>query len=625
MWGGGGGGMRGGGGGMHFGRMDRMNRLPNEENPEARLEIGKLVVYLRPHLLQVAATLLISVTITLLHLAPPRLIGSIIDQAVARKALSELYRNATLLLTVYICAHVLSGLKGFLIGRLGQRVIYDLWQDVYRNLQRLSFNFYDRNQTGSIMSRITNDVSAVERVIVDGIDTVIIAVMTLLGITVILFRLNWRLALVSLIPIPILLVLAWLVTQKAHLIYREVRRKMGEISALLQDSISGIREIKSFVREDYEVNRLAEKSSDYFSTNLQAIRLWSFFSPSILTTTSIGTFLVLLFGARQAVVTGDMSAGEIVSFLFYLGLFYQPIHQLNWFNHMLQHARAASERIFEIIDAVPQILEASNAVTLPRPVRGEVVFHDVSFSYQPDQEVLHAVNFEARPGELVALVGATGAGKTTIVSLIPRFYDADRGLILIDGIDVKKLKLHDLRENIGIVMQEPFLFNGTVMENIAYGRLEATFEEIVAAAKLANADQFINALPDGYAHQIGERGIKLSVGEKQRLAIARALLKNPPILILDEATSSVDNQTEALIQQAIDHLLRDRTSFVIAHRLSTVMHADKILVIDGGCIVESGTHDSLLAAGGVYARLYRIQWRHFRSQESEGMKAEIGG
>ncbi len=599
--------MRGPGG--PFPRFDRLV-TPEDDNPGAKLNFIRLFGYLKPYSRQVVFTLLISITVTLLSLIPPRLIGIVIDQALGKNDLSRLYFLSFLLLFAYIILHVLGGLKGFLLGRLGLKVIYDLWQEVYQNLLRLSFNFYDENQTGNIMSRITNDVNAVERVIVDGVDTVIVASLTLLGITFTLFWMNWQLALATLIPIPILLILAWFVSRRAHRVYRQVRRKMGEISALLQDSISGIRETKSFGREDYEVGRFSGKSTDYMGTNLQAIKLWSVFSPAILITTSVGTFLVLLFGGRLVISSGKLSAGEIVSFLFYLGLFYQPIHQLNMVNHMFQHGRAASERIFEVIDTRPQIREAQNAVGLPHPVKGGVVFRNVRFSYRPGEEILRGVSFEARSGEVVALVGATGAGKTTIVNLIPRFYEIDDGAVLIDGIDVRKLKLRDLRENIGIVMQEPFLFDGSIIENIAYGRLDAPVDEIVAISKLANAHDFIAALPNGYEHQVGERGVKLSVGEKQRIAIARALLKNPPILILDEATSSVDNKTEALIQEAIERLLRNRTSFVIAHRLSTVMHADKILVVDDGRIVESGRHEELLSRGGFYHNLYQIQWRY---------------
>ncbi|MFA5645272.1 MAG: ABC transporter ATP-binding protein [Candidatus Ratteibacteria bacterium] len=597
----------GGGRRGRFGRLDR--RVQEEEKPDARLDFARLLRYLKPYRVQIAITLLVSLSVTLLNIIPPRLIGIIIDKAIGKGEHATLYLAATTLLIIYISAACLGGVKSYLLGRTGQKITRDFWQDVYGSLQRLSFNFYDENQTGSIMSRITNDVLAVERVLVDGVDTIIIASMTLIGIAVILFKINMRLAFVTMIPIPLLGFLAWIVTIRSHTVYREVRQKMGEMSALIQDGISGIREIKSFAREEYEEERLSEKSADYMGSSVQAIRLWSFFSPLIITTTSIGTFLVILYGGNLA-IHGTLTPGEVVSFLLYLGLFYQPVHQLNFVNHMFQHARAASERIFEVIDAIPQVAEAPHARPLIKPVRGNVEFQDVNFSYKPGEEVLHGITFSAKQGEIIALVGATGAGKSTIVSLIPRFYDAQKGEIRLDGINVKELRLKELREHIGIVMQEPFLFNASIMENIAYGKLNATMDEVVQAATLANAHTFISSLPEGYHHQVGERGIKLSVGEKQRIAIARALLKNPPILILDEATSSVDNKTEALIQEAIDHLLRNRTSFVIAHRLSTVMHANKILVIEKGYVIEEGTHTTLLEKNGAYAKLYRIQWRH---------------
>jgi len=589
---------------------------PQEEERGGRIHWRRLVIYLRRLRGKLLIALTLSLTITGLNLVPPRLVGLIIDKAIVNKNLTFLLTFTWLLLLAYVMEHGLTGLKGWLLGKIGQKVIFDLWQDVYYNLLRLSFDFYDSTQTGNIMSRVISDVGAVERVIVEGLDMVVVACLTLAGVTVMLFLTNWQLALITLIPIPLLLFTAYLATERMHRVYREVRRKMGEVSALLQDSISGIREIKSFAREDYELERLCVRSMDYLSSNLEAIKLWSFFSPAIMTLTSLGSFLVLLFGGRLAIIYGSLTAGEIVSFLFYVGLFYQPIQRLNWFNHMLQHARASSERIFELIDAVPRVKEKPRPVILSEPLKAEVIYENVHFSYVQGQEVLHGISFRASPGQIIALVGPTGAGKSTILRLLPRFYDIDSGSILIDGVDIRELSLKQLRQNIGVVMQEPFLFNGTILENIVYGRPGATLEEIIEVAKLANAHDFIVRLPEGYDQQIGERGVRLSVGEKQRLAIARALLKNPPILILDEATSSVDNQTEKLIQEAIEHLLKKRTSFVIAHRLSTVRHADKVLVVENGRIVEVGNHKELLAAGGLYSRLYESQWRYLTVSSS---------
>jgi len=574
-----------------------------------RVRISRLFAYLFPYKYQLVIALFISLCITGLNLMPPRLIGLIIDNAISKKQIITLYKMCVVLLGTYVLINILNGIKIYLMGKLGQKVTYDLWQDIYQSIHRLSFRFFDENQTGNIMSRITGDVMAIERLVVDGLDIMIIAAFTLIGISIILFLMNWKLALITMIPIPILVFIAYLITVKAHAIYRKVREKMGEISALIQDGISGIRETKSFVREEYEMQRLATKSDEYVKTNIQAVKLSATLFPAIVITTSFATFLVLLFGGKLAIETSRISTGDIVSFLFYLGLFYQPIHQLNMINHMLQHARASGERIFEVIDAEPDVKEAKNAIPLKK-CSGNVIFNNVHFSYKKGVEILHGISFEVKPGENVALVGPTGAGKTTIVSLIPRFYDVDEGEILVDGVDIRRYKLKDLRNSIGIVMQQPFLFNGTIIENIAYGKLEATLDEIVNAAKLANAHDFIMKLPEGYQHQIGERGIKLSVGEKQRIAIARAILKNPSILIFDEATSSVDNETEVLIQQAISRLLQNRTSFVIAHRLSTVMNAHKIFVVSNGYIVETGTHSELLQKSGLYAKLYQIQWKH---------------
>lgn len=603
----GGGPGRGMGRGRH-GRPTGGHRHDDHES-SARLDVRRVVQYLRPYRFMVFAALGAAGASTILGLLPPRLVGLIIDRALAGGETRLLYALAFALLGAHVLVNILNGLRSWFEGRLGQRVTYDLWRDLYGNLQRLSFSFYEKNPTGSLMSRITNDVSSVERFMVDGVNIILMASLTLVGITFILFWLNWRMALAAVVPIPLLVLLAWLVSRRAHRIFREVRRKMGDISALIQDSISGIREVKSFGREEYEIERFCEKSSDYMASNLEAVRLFALFFPAIMSTTALGTFLVLLTGGTAAAQTGSPTPGEIVSFLFYIGLFYQPIQQLNRVNHQLQHARASSERIFEIIDARPQIREAPDAVPLARPVRGAVTCEDVFFSYEPGSEVLRGISFEARPGEMIALVGPTGAGKTTIVSLLPRFYEPQAGRITLDGLDVRRLKLADLRANIGIVMQEPFLFNGTIRENIAYARPEAADSEIEAVARTANAHRFIDALPDGYGQEVGERGIKLSTGEKQRIAIARALLKDPPLLILDEATASVDTRTEQLIQEAIEKLLANRTTFVIAHRLSTVVRADRILVVRDGRIVESGKHESLLAAGGLYARLCRTQWR----------------
>ncbi|MCM8759575.1 MAG: ABC transporter ATP-binding protein, partial [Candidatus Omnitrophica bacterium] len=431
-----------------FHRMGKFSENADDER-KSSLQVSRLFGYLKPYRYQVILAIFISICATGLNLAPPRIVGIIIDRAIADKNLTDLFMLCLVLLVVHIIVNLLNGVKIFITGRLGQKIIYDLWQQVYRSIQRQPFKFFDENQTGNIMSRITNDITAVERVVVDGLDTTIVAFLTLVGISYILFLMNWKLALVTMIPIPLLAYIAYLITTKAHAIYREVRKKMGEISALLQDSISGIRETKSFVREDYELNRLNAKSTEYIRTNIQAIKLWANFSPAVVITTTLGTIFVLLFGGRMAIVNQNISTGQIVSFLFYLNIFYHPIHQLNMVNHMLQHARASSERIFEIIDAQPEVKEIDNPVPLKKPIRGQVIFNNVHFSYKPEIEVLHGISFIANPGESIALVGPTGAGKTTIVNLIPRFYDVTEGEILIDVVDIIIYRLKDLMEAIG--------------------------------------------------------------------------------------------------------------------------------------------------------------------------------
>jgi ATP-binding cassette subfamily B protein/subfamily B ATP-binding cassette protein MsbA len=465
-----------------------------------------------------------------------------------------------------------------------------------------------------MMSRVNNDVNNLERIIIDGVEAIVMASLTLLGISVMLFALNWKLALLALVPIPFLALGALIFTRKVHRLYHQLRQRLAQLNALLQDNLSGIREIMAFNRQDYERARFNKKSEDYCATQLKVARLWSFYSPGMIFLGSLGTVLILSFGAHQ-VVRGGMTIGELVAFLSYLSLFYTPINQIHSVNHMLQHALASGKRVFEIIDARPEVQEPKDPLTPASALNGEkkvlgyVVFHRVSFNYREDVPVLQEVDFEVQPGEKVALVGPSGSGKSTIIKLLMRFYDVDQGSITIDGVDIRRFKLSYLRDQIAMVQQEPFLFNGTVLENILYGDLSADDEKIITAAKAARAHEFIVNLPEGYATWIGERGVKLSVGQKQRIAIARALLKDPPIIILDEATSNIDTETEAKIQEALEYLIQNRTTFIIAHRLSTLKHVDRILVIQNGRVVERGTHEELLQLKGLYTTLYESQFQ----------------
>jgi ATP-binding cassette subfamily B protein/subfamily B ATP-binding cassette protein MsbA len=574
----------------------------------------RVISYIHPYQHLAYATLLAAMLTTLMDLVPPWLIKVVIDDVIKAGNLPLLKWVIGALIGAYLFKNLLNLARIRFNNTLEQKVIYQMRDDVYRALQNLSISYFDNRATGEMMSRVNSDVNNLERIIIDGVEAIVMATLTLLGISVMLFAINWKLALLALLPIPLLVLGASIFTRKVHRLYHQLRQKLAQLNALLQDNLSGIREIMAFNRQEYERGRFNKKSEDYCATQLKVARLWSFYSPGMIFLGSLGTVLILSFGAHQ-VVRGDMTIGELVAFLSYLALFYTPINQIHSVNHMLQHALASGERVFEIIDARPEVQEPKDPVTPASALNGErkvlgyVVFHRVSFNYREDVPVLQEVDFEVQPGEKIALVGPSGSGKSTIIKLLMRFYDVDQGGITIDGVDIRRFKLSYLRDQIAMVQQEPFLFNGTVRENILYGDLLADQDRMIAAAKAARAHEFIVNLPEGYDTWIGERGVKLSVGQKQRLAIARALLKDPPIIILDEATSNIDTETEAKIQEALENLIQNRTTFIIAHRLSTLKHVDRILVIQNGRVVESGTHEELLQLKGLYTTLYEAQFQ----------------
>lgn len=566
----------------------------------------RVLAYLKPYKFMVISTLSFAVFTTLMDLLPPWLIKVIIDQLVDEDSRLIIYWAVAGLVGAYILRNYSNYWRIKLNNELEQQVVFDIRSHVYRSLQTLSLNYFENRSTGEIMSRVGEDVTYVERIFVDGVEQFVTAALTLVGITIILFYMHWQLALAALIPIPLLVLGGLKFTRSAQKQYHIVRERAAKLNGILQDTISGIRETISFNQQGHELRRFKKRCKDLCEGNLGIMRLWAVYSPTMMFLGSLGTVVIVLYGIGL-VRGGEITVGTLVAFIGYLALFYTPINQLHSLNHMLQHALVSSKRLFDIIDALPDVEEKPDALLPSTNIRGQIRFESVSYSYIPGKQVLHNISFTLEPGEKVALAGHTGSGKSTIVKLLMRFYDVDSGKIELDGYSSRDLRLTYLREQIGLVSQDPFLFNGSVIENILYGNLEASQEQVKKAAQAANADGFIEKLPEGYNTLIGERGVKLSGGERHRLAIARVFLKDPPILVLDEATTSVDTETEAQIKEALGELMASRTTLIIAHRLSTLEGVDRIIVIKQGRIVEDGAHEDLIENDSFYVNLYRSQ------------------
>ena len=581
--------------------------------------IRRVSVYLWPYKWLALATVGCAVLALLCAFAFPRLTQFIIDDVIDDGQTDKLTPVILLLLGAFFLRDFFNSVRIQVNNHFEQNVVFDMRRDVYGRLQRLPVSYYDKRASGDLMTRVIEDVNAVERLLIDGTEQGTVAIVSIFGVLAILFATNPVLAGMAMIPIPLLAIGAMCYTLTAHRRYRKQRQASSAMNALLMDNLQGVREIKAFGREKHEDERFTDRAEAMRQSTLTIMRAWAFYNPAMSFIAASGTSLVLWIGGRQ-VMNNEMSVGELVAFLLYLALFYEPIGKLHGLNQMLQAARAGGERVFDILDATEERKDIAESNPLPEPVRGEIEFREVHFEYTEDKPALHAISLTAKPGQMTALVGPTGAGKSTLVNLLPAFYEATGGAITIDGQNIAATSLESLRKNISVVSQEPFLFNGTVGENIAYGNLDADAEKIAEAAQAANCFDFISELTEGFGTRVGERGVRLSVGEKQRISIARALLKASPILILDEATASVDTATERLIQQALERLMTGRTTFVIAHRLSTIRKADQILVLKHGRITERGTHDELVGQQGLYARLARIQNTTFIEESFEKLE-----
>lgn len=581
-------------------------RLTGEAAQNTRETVQRLLRYLQPYRARLITVGLLVLVSTGLNLAGPILLGRIIDNYVIPGNPTGLTRAALVLLAVYLGVGIATMIEGFLMVKIGQGLVGDIRTQIFSHLQLLSMDYHDRHRVGDLMSRVANDSESINRALSDGLIEFTTNILLLGGIMVAMFFLNWQLAVGTLIILPIMLYITGQITKLSRTYFRQVQRNLGAMNAVMEENIAGIRVVKAFAQEAATVDKFREASAAYREVGTKADVIIAVLGPMFTTMMTITIALTALLGGWLA-LRGIVEVGVIATFVIYIMNFFRPMRGIAMLYNQLQSALAGAERIFAVLDAQSTVPDQPTAQ--PLHIEGRVKFDHVSFAYAPDKPVLMDVNLTAAPGETIALVGPTGAGKTTIISLLSRFYDVTAGAITIDDKDIRTVQQTSLRQQLGIVLQDTFLFSGTVLENIRYGRLNATDEEVIAAAKLSNADRFIRLLPQGYQTQVSEQGHNFSQGQRQLIAIARAMLADPRILILDEATSSVDTRTEIQLQEALLKLMQGRTSFVIAHRLSTIRKADQVLVVNDHRIVERGTHEELLAQQGFYYNLYMSQYK----------------
>ncbi len=570
----------------------------------------RLLNYIRPYTKTIITAIFCIVVAAGSNLYVPWIIKDMIDKVLAEKDMEMLNYISIGIVVVFLIRGIFYFGQSYLVSYVGQRVVIDIRGELYRKFQRLPLAYYDQHRTGEMMSYISNDVAALQNAMVDKLIELITEISIFIGSLGMMFYLDWKLSLLTFAVVP-------MVGQAMNIFGKKLKRsgtmiqeRMADMTAMLQESLSAVRVVKSFVREDHEIKRYDQENERNFEAAMLNIRLMSLLTPTVEFLAALAVTVIVWFGGYE-VVEGRITAGALVAFLTYAVNLANPVKRISRAFGTMQQALAAADRVFALMDLPEPIADKPEAKPLPK-VTGRVEVNNVSFGYSEENLAVKNISFEVKPGQMVAFVGPSGAGKSTIASLLPRFYDVTDGSIVVEGLDVRDVTLGSLREQIGIVPQETMLFSGTVWDNIRYGRLDATDEEVVEAAKAANADEFIRQLPDGYDTKLGERGVNISGGQRQRLAIARAILKDPQILILDEATSALDTESEKVVQAALDRLMVGRTSFVIAHRLSTILGADRILVLDHGEIVEDGTHEELLAKGGLYSNLYNIQFNNLQ-------------